>query len=82
MDEKTLFYIGLILGCVAGILGTLVVVKVKSLFTSGEVRRLRHEKRNLEKRLQEKDKYIHKMLGHAERLAEDFSKQRGTWSDH
>jgi hypothetical protein len=82
MDEKTLFYIGLILGFVAGTLGTLIVVKVKSLFASSEVRRLRQEKKGLEKRLQEKDKYIHQMLGHAEKLAQDFGKQKRIGRNH
>ena len=82
MDTKALFYIGIILGFLAGIILTLIVVKVKSLFVSGEVRRLQHEKRALEKRLQEKNKYINEMMGHAEQLARSFNKQRESEKDH
>jgi len=82
MDATTLFYVGLILGLTAGALGTLLFVKIKSLFVSNEVRRLRQEKKVLEKRLQEKDRYVDKMLGHAEKLAQDFSKQRETGKNH
>jgi sensor domain CHASE-containing protein len=76
MDTKTLFYIGITLGFMAGILLTLIVVKVKSLFSSSEVRRLTQEKRGLEKRIQEKEKYIDEMMGHAEKLAQDVSTRR------
>jgi len=82
MDPTTLFYVGLILGLMGGTLGTLVFVKVKSLFVSNEVRKLRHEKKILEKRLQEKDRYVNQMLGHAEKLAHDVSKQSRTSKDH
>ena len=82
MDAKTLFYIGLILGFLAGIILTLIVVKVKSLFVSGEVRRLRQENKTLEKRLQEKNKHINEMMGHAEELARSFNKQRQSENDH
>lgn len=75
MDPKTLFYIGIILGLIGGVVLTLIVVKVKSLFSSSEVRRLSREKKNLEKRLQEKDKYIDEMMDHAEKLAHNFSSQ-------
>lgn len=76
MDAKTLFYIGIILGFMAGVLLTLIVVKVKSLFSSSEVRRLTQVKRSLEKRIQEKDKYIDEMMGHAEKLAHDVSARK------
>jgi predicted PP-loop superfamily ATPase len=76
MDSKTLFYIGITLGFIGGIIATLIIVKVKSLFASGEVKKLRHEKKTLEKRLQEKNKYINEMMGHAEKLAVDVGKQK------
>ncbi|MBW2057335.1 MAG: hypothetical protein JRH07_09520 [Deltaproteobacteria bacterium] len=76
MEPKTLFYIGITLGFVAGVVATLIVVKVRSLFASAETRRLRQEKGILEKRLQEKDRHIDSMMGHAERLARDLSKNR------
>lgn len=76
MDEKTLFYIGIILGFMAGVLLTLIVVKVKSLFSSSEARSLKQEKRSLEKRIQEKDRYIDEMMGHAEKLAHDVSTRK------
>lgn len=76
MDSKTLFYIGITLGFIGGIIVTLIIVKVKSLFASGEVKKLRHEKKTLEKRLQEKNKYINEMMGHAEKLAVDVGKQK------
>jgi len=76
MDAKTLFYIGIIFGLVGGIVLTLIFVKVKSIFSSGEVRRLSREKKDLEKRLQQKDKYIDEMMGHAEKLAHNFTTQK------
>jgi uncharacterized membrane-anchored protein YhcB (DUF1043 family) len=82
MEPKTLFYIGIALGLVAGIVLTLVVVKVKSLFATSEVRRLRQDKKTLEKRLQEKNKYIDTMMGHAEKLAQNFSKQKRSDDRH
>jgi hypothetical protein len=82
MDAKTLFYIGIILGFLAGIILTLVVVRVKSLFVSGEVRRLRQENKTLDKRIQEKDKYINQMMGHAEELARGFNMQRQNEKNH
>ena len=81
MEAKALFYIGIALGFLAGIIGTLIVVKVKSLFASTEVRRLREEKKALQKRLQEKNRYIEQMLGHAEKLANDFSRQKHNGKD-
>jgi hypothetical protein len=82
MDAQTLFYVGLALGFIAGTLLTLFVVKIKSLFVSSEVRRLRQEKRSLEKRLLEKNKHIDDMLGRAAKLAQDFSKQKRSEEDH
>ena len=76
MDAKTLFYIGIIFGLIGGIVLTLIFVKVKSIFSSGEVRRLSREKKDLEKRLQQKDKYIDEMMGHAETLAHNFTTQK------
>jgi uridine kinase len=76
MDVKTLFYIGIIFGLIGGIVLTLIFVKARSIFSSSEVRRLRREKKDLEKRLQEKDKYIDEMMGHAEKLAHNFTTQK------
>jgi len=73
MDAKTLFYIGIFLGLIVGIILTLIFVKIRSLFASSEVRKLRQEKKMLERRIQEKDKYIDEMMGHAEKLAQNFS---------
>ena len=78
MDAQTLFYIGIILGFIAGAALTMIVVKVKSLFSSSEAKRLKQEKKALEKRIQEKDKYIDQMMGHAEKLAHDFSTQKSS----
>jgi len=82
MEEKTLFTIGIVLGFIGGIVLTLIIVKVKSLFVSGEVKRLRKEKKALEKRLEEKNKGIDEMMGRAEKLAQDFSKQKLGERDH
>jgi hypothetical protein len=82
MDAKTLFYTGIILGFIAGIILTLIVAKVKSLFVSSEVKKLRQEKKGLEKRLHEKDKHIDEMLGRATKLAQDFSKQKQSERNH
>ncbi len=70
MEPETLFYIGIILGFIAGVVLTLIVVRIKSLFVSSEVKKLRQEKKGLEKRLLEKNRYIDDMLGHAEKLAD------------
>ena len=72
MDERTLFYIGIFLGFVFGVVLTLIVVKVKSLFSSTQVRELR----------QEKNKYIDEMMGRAEKLAHDFGKQKRDEGNH
>jgi hypothetical protein len=82
MDERTLFYIGIFLGFVFGVVLTLIVVKVKSLFSSSQVRELREEKKKLESRLQEKNKYIDEMMGRAEKLAHDFGKQKRDEGNH
>lgn len=82
MEEKTLFTIGIVLGFIGGIVLTLIIVKVKSLFVSGEVKRLRKEKKALEKRLEEKNKGIDEMMGRAEKLVQDFSKQKLGERDH
>lgn len=82
MEEKTLFTIGIVLGFIGGIVLTLIIVKVKSLFASGEVKRLRKEKKALEKRLEQKNKGIDEMMGRAEKLAQDFSKQKPGETDH
>jgi sensor domain CHASE-containing protein len=76
MDAQSLFYIGIVLGFLAGVLLTMIVVKTKSLFSSGETRKLRQEKQLLEKRLREKDKYIDDMMGHAEKLAHTFKNHK------
>jgi hypothetical protein len=78
MDAQSLFFIGIILGFLAGVLITIIGVKTKSLFSSSEVRRLRQEKQALEKRLHEKDRYIGEMMGHAEKLAQDFSAHKSS----
>jgi sensor domain CHASE-containing protein len=82
MDAKTLFYIGIIFGLIGGIVLTLIFVKVKSMFSTSEVRRLSREKKDLEKRLQEKDKYIDEMMGHAEKLAHNFTTQKRSEGKH
>jgi hypothetical protein len=81
MDEKTLFYIGVLLGFIGGVILTLIVVRVKSLFASSEVKKLRQEKKGLEKRLQEKNKYIDEMMGRATKLAQDFNRQKHSERD-
>ena len=82
MDAQSLFYIGVILGLIGGIVLTLIVVKVKSLFSSTEVRKLRREVMDLEKRLHEIDRYIDEMIGHAEKLAHSFSAQKSADKNH
>lgn len=78
MDAQTLFFIGVILGFLAGVLVTIIGVKTKSLFSSSEARKLRQEKEVLKKRLREKDKYIGEMMGHAEKLAQDFNAHKSS----
>jgi uncharacterized membrane-anchored protein YhcB (DUF1043 family) len=76
MDSHSLFYIGIILGFLAGVLLAMIAVKTKSLFSSKETRRLRQEKQALEKRLHEKDKYIDEMMSHAEKLAHNVKNHK------
>jgi uncharacterized membrane-anchored protein YhcB (DUF1043 family) len=78
MDSKSLLYIGIILGFLAGVLLTMIAVKMKSLFLSSETRRLRQQKQALEKRLHEKDKYIDEMMRHAENLAHNFKQHKNS----
>ncbi len=82
MEAKTFLYLGIALGFIAGVILTVVIMRIRSLFVSSEVRRLRQEKKVLEKRLQEKNRHIDEMMGHAEKLAQDFERRRLEKGDH
>lgn len=69
------FWIGLALGIVAGILGTLIYGKIRGFFAKSEVAKLRQENRTLKQRLEKKDKHIHEMMYHTEKIAAGLADQ-------
>ncbi len=71
MEIKPLdFFIGLALGAALGIVGTLLVSRIRGWLGRSEVGRLRSENRTLARRLAEKDRHIATMLAETQRLAE------------
>jgi hypothetical protein len=76
MTDRFDFIIGLVLGILLGGLGTYAMVRIKGWFTPPEVRRLRKEKRQLEKRIEQKDKYVDEMIHRAEDMAREMQKER------
>lgn len=69
--ENPSFYlwIGLALGAICGVLGTLIYGKIRGLFAKSEVAKLRQENRALKQRLEKKDKHIQEMMYHTEKIA-------------
>ncbi len=71
MEIKALdFVIGMTLGLALGVGGTLLAGRVRGWLGRSEVGRLRGENRTLQRRLEEKDRHIGKMLRETQRLAE------------
>jgi len=75
--ENPSFYfgIGLSLGIVVGIVGTLIYGKIRGFFAKSEVTKLRQENRTLKQRLEKKDKHIQEMMYHTEKIAAGLADQ-------
>lgn len=69
------FWIGLALGIVVGIVGTLLYGKIRGFFAKSEVAKLRQENRTLKQRLEKKDKHIQEMMYHTEKIAAGLADQ-------
>ena len=69
------FWIGLALGIVVGIVGTLIYGKIRGFFAKSEVVKLRQENRTLKQRLEKKDKHIQEMMYHTEKIAAGLADQ-------
>jgi Flp pilus assembly protein TadB len=63
------FWIGLALGAVIGVAAAFLYWKIRGVFSSSEVSRLRQENRTLKQRLEKKDKHIQEMMHHTEKIA-------------
>ena len=69
------FWIGLALGVVVGVVGTLIYGKIRGFFAQSEVAKLRQENRTLKQRLEKKDKHIQEMMYHTEKIAAGLADQ-------
>lgn len=69
------FWIGLALGVVVGVVGTLIFGKIRGFFAKSEVAKLRQENRTLKQRLEKKDKHIQEMMYHTEKIAAGLAGQ-------
>jgi hypothetical protein len=78
--ENPSFYlwIGLALGVVVGIVGTLIYGKIRGFFAKSEVAKLRQENRTLKQRLEKKDKHIQEMMYHTEKIAAGLADQKNS----
>ena len=76
MENPSFYFgIGLSLGIVAGIVGTLIYGKIRGFFAKSEVTKLRQENRTLKQRLEKKDKHIQEMMYHTEKIAAGLADQ-------
>jgi hypothetical protein len=78
--ENPSFYlwIGLALGVVVGIVGTLIYGKIRGFFAKSRVAKLRQENRTLKQRLEKKDKHIQEMMYHTEKIAAGLADQKNS----
>jgi tRNA A37 N6-isopentenylltransferase MiaA len=76
MADRFDFIIGVTVGILVGGLGLYVMVKIRGWFSSSEVRRLRQENRQMQKRLEQKDRHIDEMLRRAEEVAQEMQHGR------
>jgi hypothetical protein len=75
------FFVGLLLGLLVGGLGVYALVRLRGWFSSPEVRKLRQDNRQLQRRIEEKNKHIEEMLLRAEEVIRDVQKGRGKTDD-
>jgi len=76
MEIKPLdFFVGLTIGAALGVVGTILVSRIRGWLGRSETGRLRSENRALLRRLAEKDRHIGKMLAETQRLAERLGKK-------
>lgn len=68
------YILGLGTGLVLGIGGTLAVARFKNLFKNSEVKQLRDEVRHLQRRLDEKDRHVARMLSETEKLVQGLAR--------
>ena len=70
MDNPSFyFWVGLGAGAVVGAAAALLYGKIRGLFASSEVTKLRQENRTLRQRIEKKDKHIQEMMYHTEKIA-------------
>ena len=74
-DPRFYFWVGLVIGSVAGVLAALFYGKIRGLFSGSEIERLRKENRALKQRIEKKDKYVQEMLHHTEKIATGMAEQ-------
>jgi gas vesicle protein len=74
-DPRFYFWVGLVIGAVVGVAATLLYAKIRGLFASSEIGRLRKDNRALKQRIEKKDKYIQEMLQHTEKIAAGLAEQ-------
>lgn len=67
------YFLGLGTGLVLGAGLTLATLKIKGLFGNSELKKLREEVRILQRRLDEKDRHVARMLVETEKLVQGLS---------
>ncbi len=67
------YFLGLGTGLVLGAGITLATIKIKGMFKNSELKKLREEVRSLQRRLEEKDRHVARMLVETEKLVQGLS---------
>lgn len=67
------YFLGLGTGLVLGVGSTLAAIRIKGMFKNSELKKLREEVRFLQRRLEEKDRHVARMLVETERLVQGLS---------
>ena len=80
MEDRFDFFVGLALGILSGGVGVYALVRIRGWFTSSEVHGLRRQNRQLQRRIEQKDRHIEEMLRRAEDVAQEM--QKGRAKDH